>query len=93
MTKMFSEFSRIKIRLQSIVQLINILSKLAQFIIHETNDTFEFRRSQLIIFSLLLYKANLFILSLLLSGMISAYTPHKFIRAFPQCVYNVVTLP
>jgi len=30
------------------------------------------------------YSANLFILSLLLSWMISAYTLHKFIKAFPH---------
>jgi len=39
------------------------------------------------------YKANLFILSLLLSGMISAYTPHEFIKAFLPQVYYVVILP
>ena len=39
------------------------------------------------------YKANLFFCSLLLSGTISTYTPHKFIKAFPPHVYYVVTLP
>ena len=65
---------------------------IAQYIILEKRHS---RRSQVTIFfatSLKKYIANLFILLLLLSEMISAYTLHKSLKPFPPHVYCVTLL-
>ena len=78
------------------MQLINILCKLAHFIILKKMLFSTVSADYIFCYYSEKYKVNLFIFSLLLSGMISTCTLHKFIKAFPRefspHVYHVVSV-